>query len=377
MMLFVANLNMPLATEGSGYCDLSINNTGLPGWIFTGFLFIAGMAIPFAIGKRISMGERNIIIAKYIAVRSISLLIIGILMLNSERVNPEFTGIGKNLWTIIMYIGVFLIWNKYQENENNFFTIQGLRLLGMGVLIALVFKFRSGEFENNGSLITGSWGALGIIGWGYLSIALIYLAARGSILNIAIAYISFLTMNILSELDLLTYLDPVKPVFGVIIDGYVPMIVISGTLTIMILKKFTSPTTGKAIVTIVTIGAVSVIAGLLLRNLLTILKISGMPGWGLICIGISTILFSMLYWIIDIKKLSALTYFIQPAGENSLMTFLVAAILYSLISISGLPVLLYKQSSYLFISVAGSIIWTVVVLWLINLLTRFNIRLKI
>ncbi len=377
LMLFVANLNMPLATAGSGYCDLNFNDTGLSGWIFTGFLFIAGMAIPLAIGKRISMGEKNIIIAKYIAVRSISLLIIGILMLNSERVNPEFTGIGKNLWTIIMYLGVFLVWNKYQENESNFFSIQGLRLLGMGVLVALVFKFRSGEFENNGSLITGSWGALGIIGWGYLSVAFIYLAARDSILNIVIAYLSFLSMNILSELGLLTYLDPVKPYFGVIIDGYVPMIVISGTLTFMILKKHFSPTPGKAIVTIVTIGAITITAGLLLHYLLTVLKISAMPGWGLICIGISTILFSLLFWIVDIMKLSARTSLIQPAGENSLMTFLVAAMLYSLISISGLPFLLYKQSSYLFISVAGSIIWTVIILWVTNLLTRFNIRLKI
>ena len=76
-------------------------------------------------------------------------------------------------------------------------------------------------------------------------------------------------MNILSELDLLTYLDPVKPVFGIIIDGYIPMIVISGTLTIMILKKYSSPTPGKAFVTIVTIGVVTIIAGSLLRNLLT------------------------------------------------------------------------------------------------------------
>ena len=130
MMLFVTNLNMPLDTAGYGYCTSDFNGTELSGWIFTGFLFIAGMAIPFSIGKRISMGEKNITIARYIAVRSVSLLIIGILMLNSDRVNPEFTGMGKNLWTIFMFAGVFLVWNKYQENESNFFYNSGSPLTG-------------------------------------------------------------------------------------------------------------------------------------------------------------------------------------------------------------------------------------------------------
>ena len=353
MMLFVTDLNMPLDTAGYGYCTSDFNGTELSGWIFTGFLFIAGMAIPFSIGKRISMGENNITIARHIAIRSVSLLIIGILMLNSARVNPEFTGMGKNLWTIFMVFGIFLIWNKYQENDNNFFSIQGLRLLGIGILIALVFKFRSGEFENNGSLITGSWGAMGIIGWGYLSIAFIYLAARGSILNIAIAYFFFLAMNILSEFDLLTYLDPAKPLFGIIIDGYTPMIVVSGTLISMILKKYSSPSPEKAFVTIVTIGVGCIITGSLLYNWLTNSEAEATPGRGLICIGIFSILFSILHWIIDIKKKPGRISLIQPAGENSLMTFLVAAMLYSLISISGIPALPFMQSSYLIYNRCG------------------------
>ena len=377
LMLFVNDFTMPLVTAGSGFCNSNFNGTGLSGWILAGFLFIAGMAIPLSIGKRISMGEKNITIARYIAVRSVGLLIIGILMLNSERINPEFTGMGKNLWAILMFAGVFLIWNKYQETESNFFTIHGLRLLGIGILIALVFKFRSGEFANNGSLITGSWGALGIIGWGYLSIAFIYLAARDSILNIVIAFFFFLAMNILSVLDMLTYLDPAKPLLGVIIDGYTPMIVISGTLTTMILKKYSSPTPGKAIVTIVTIGVFSFIAGLLLHNYFIIKEIQAASTWSIICIGLSMIIFALIYWITDIRRYSRWTLFIKTAGENSLMTFLVAAMLYSLISITGIPVLIYKQSSYLLISVAGSILWSVLIICIITILTRFNIRLKI
>ena len=150
---------------------------GLADWVFPGFLFMVGMAIPYSIGKRISQKQETNKIARHIIIRTISLLIIGVLMLNSGRVNPELTGIGKNLWAILMYTGVFLFWNNYKENDKNFFTITGLRLTGIAMLVFLVFKFKSGEIENNGSLITGWWGILGLIGWGYLVSAFVYLAS--------------------------------------------------------------------------------------------------------------------------------------------------------------------------------------------------------
>ena len=81
----------------------------------------------------------------------------------------------ENLWSILMLIGVFLIWNKYPENDKNFFTIAGLKLAGMALLVFLVFKFKSGKVVNNGSLITSWWGILGLIGWGYL-VAALYLS---------------------------------------------------------------------------------------------------------------------------------------------------------------------------------------------------------
>ena len=201
---------------------------------------MVGMAIPFSIGNRIAKGENTYSLVRHIVIRSVSLLIIGVLLLNSGRVNAEFTGMSENLWSILMLIGVFLIWNKYTENDKNFFTIAGLRLAGIALLVFLVFKFRSGQMVNNGSLITGWWGILGLIGWGYLVSALIYLAVRDNILNTVVALLFFLTLNILSKLDLLDSLNSVKPILGVIIEGNVPFIVISGLLTTLILKKLSA-----------------------------------------------------------------------------------------------------------------------------------------
>jgi len=377
LMLFINDLNMPGSLSWLGQMPGDINGMGLADLVFPGFLFIVGMAIPFSVSKRIYEGQNNKSIARHIIIRTISLLIIGLLMLNSERVNPEFTGIGKNLWTLLMYTGVFLIWNRYQENDKNFFTIAGLKLAGIAILVVLVYKFRSGEFENNGSLITGWWGFPGLIGWGYLVAALIYLAIRNNILNTIVAILFFLTLNILSNLNLLSSLNSVKPIFGVIIEGNVPMIVLSGVLTALILKRYSSSDPRKIIVTIVTIGVLSIIAGFILNNWFIISRTQATPGWGLICIGINMNLFALLYWIIDIKNHTRWTFFFKPAGENSLTAYLLPEILYSLILTTGIPVLFYKESGEPLLAISGSLIWAILIVRLTALLVRFKINLKL
>jgi heparan-alpha-glucosaminide N-acetyltransferase len=377
LMLFVNDLFMQGVPSWLGHRPADFDGMGLADWVFPGFLFMVGMAIPFSIGKRISEGQNTFSIAKHIGIRTVSLLIIGVLMLNSERVNPEFTGIGKNLWTFLMYAGVFLIWNNYTKNEKNFFTVEGLKLAGIALLVFLVFRFRSGEFENNGSLITGWWGIPGLIGWGYLVAAFIYLAVRDSILNTVVALLFFLSFNILSSLDLLNSLNPVKPILGVVIEGNVPFIIISGMLTALILKKYSTEDYRKVIVTIVTIGLVSIASGFVLRNWFIISKEQATPSWGLICSGISMIVFSLIYWITDIKKQIRWSAFIKPAGENSLTAYLIPGVIYSLIFMTGIPILIYKQSGSALIIIAGSVTWALLMVWLTAILVRFKISLKL
>ena len=229
---------------------------------------------------------------------------------------------------------------------------------------------------NNGSLITGWWGILGLIGWGYLVSALVYLAIRDNILNTAVALLFFLTLNILSKLDLLNSLNPVKPILGVIIEGNVPFIVISGLLTTLILKKL-SYDNSKTIIAISAIGIFCLIAGFVLRKWFIISKIQATPSWGFICNGISMMLFALLYWIIDIRKNIKWTFFLKPAGENSLTTYLAPDIIYYVIFSTSIPVLFYKQSGSPLVVIAGSVIWALLMVGFTALLVRFNIKLKL
>lgn len=377
LMLFVNDLNMNVAPAWLGHRQAEFDGMGLADWVFPGFLFIVGMAIPFAFSKRFSAGQSVYDISRHIITRSLSLIIIGVLMLNSGRVNPELTGISKNLWAILMYLAVFLFWNDYPDKENKFFTITGLKLLALAIFVFLVFKFKSGQSENNGSLITGWWGILGLIGWGYLVSAFTYVLCRESILKTTLFALFFLIMNMLSGLKLLGFLDPVKPALGIIIEGNVPFVVLSGLIGGLIIKKIPVKEFKKVVLIFIGLGLIYLTVGFVMRKWFIISKIQATPSWGMICNGISFLVFILLYWIIDVRNKIKWASFLQPAGENSLTTYLAPDILYYLIWSSGVPLLIYKQSSEPLIVVAGSIVWALLMVGLTALLARFKIRLRI
>jgi heparan-alpha-glucosaminide N-acetyltransferase len=377
LMLFVNDLNMNVAPSWIGHMPADYDGMGLADWVFPGFLFIVGMAIPFAFSKRFTRGDSLYEVSRHIVTRTISLLIIGVLMLNTGRVDPELTGMGKNLWALLMYIAVFLFWNDYPEKEKRIFTVAGFKLAALAIFIILVFKFRSGEPENNGSLITGWWGILGLIGWSYLVSAYTYVLCRDSILRIVLVTLIFLMLNILSGLKLLDFLNPVKPILGVVIDGSNPLIVLTGLTGGVIVKKFSSSDYRKVIFILLGLGLFSLISGFFLRKWFIISKIQATPSWGMICSGISFLVFIMIYWIGDVMNKKTWAKFLKPAGENSLTTYLAPDILYNLIWMTGIPLLIYKQSPEPLIVIAGSLVWALLILGLTALLTRYGIRLRI
>lgn len=376
LMLFVNDLNMKIAPAWLGHMKADFDGMGLADWVFPGFLFIVGMAIPFAFSNRLEKGQSVLKISLHILIRTLSLLLIGVLMLNTGRVNAELTGISENLWALLMYISVFLIWIDYPAKTNKYLS-NGLKLLGVATLVFLLIKFRSGQPENVGWLVTGWWGILGIIGWGYLVSAFTYILCRDSIIKTSAVILFFLAVNMLSGWNLLGFLDPVSPVLGIIIEGNVPLIVLTGLLAGIIIKMIPAAEYKKIILIFIGLGIFCLILGFFLRNWFIISKISATPSWGMICTGISFLVFIILYWIVDVKKGSGWAAIVNPAGKYSLTTYLAPDILYHLIWMSGIPILIYKQSEEPLIVVAGSILWAFLMVGLTALLARLKITLKI
>ncbi len=376
LMLFVNDLNMKVAPAWLGHMPADFDGMGLADWVFPGFLFIVGMAIPFALSSRIAQGEKTIQVSFHILIRTISLLIIGILMLNTGRLNPELSGIGRNLWALLMYVSVFMVWNDYPEGKLRY-LFTGMRVAGLAILVFLVVIFRSGEPDNHGWLVTEWWGILGLIGWGYLVAAFTYLAFRDSLGITAAVTFSFLLINMFDGWGLLGFLDPMRPVLGIIIEGNVPLIVLTGMLAGILIRKLKSSGSKPVILTFTTLGISFLAIGFVLRNWFIISKIQATPSWGMICSGISFLVFVLIYWIADVKGLTKWASFAKPAGRYSLTTYLAPDILYHAIWMSAVPVLIYKQSSEPLVVIAGSIVWALLMAGLTALLAKMNIKLKL
>jgi len=376
LMLFVNDLNMKVAPAWLGHMKADHDGMGLADWVFPGFLFIVGMAIPFAISGRMKKGEPGAKILLHIAVRTLSLLIIGVLMLNSGRVNPETTGINKNLWALLMYVSVFLVWNDYPKGKHKLlFTI--LRAAGVATLIFLAIIFRSGSADDPGWMITGWWGILGLIGWGYLTASLIYVAFRDSVAWTMAAVIFFLMINILDQSGVLGFLDPVRPVLGILIQGNVPLIVLTGMFAGILIRKLKKSGDEKIILMLIVMGIISLALGFFLRKWFIISKLLATPSWGMICSGISFLVFAAIYWLADVRGLTGWADFVRPAGRYSLTTYLAPNILYHAIWMSSVPVLIYKQSSEPLVVILGSIAWALLMSGLTAILARMHIKLRL
>lgn len=377
LILFVSDLCLPGVIPWSDTGVTAAPASWLSGFAFTLFVFMFGMTIPFVITKKINNGLSPIDISRLIFSRAIVLITIGVLMVNTVRVEPTLTGFGKYLWSILMFVAVFLVWNRYPEKDNNFFTVTTLRFTGLAVFVFLIFKFRSGTLENNGSLITGWWDIPGLLGWGYLISAFSFLVFRNSLTGTLSIWLVFLILNLLSNLDLTRSLNPVRPYLGVLLDGKIPLTLLSGHLTSLILKKYSQAEYGKIIIRIVSASFALIAAGLVLFKFILPVSSEDNAGISLTFCGINMLIFSLIYWLTEIKKREGWFMFFKPAGENFLTGYLAPYILYNLIWLSGFPVLYYKESGNQVIAVAGSALWALLMIWLISVLKRLNIRLKI
>jgi len=375
LMLFVNDLYVDGVPEWLVHTKADFDGMGLADWVFPGFLFMVGMAVPYAIQSRLKAGDTYPRVLVHILVRTFSLLIIGVFMLNSSLLNSDIAGINKNLWAILMYLSVFMIWNQYRNLSGTvLLLLKGTGLVG---LIALAAVFRSGTPENVGWMHTSWWGILGLIGWGYFVAAVVYLICKDSLLKTGVFWVLFVVLNVLSQLNMMDFLDPVKPVFGVILDGNVPSIIITGLVFSLILRNLEKQDITKFIIAGVVFGGVLLGSGFILRNWFIISKIMGTPSWAMICNGISILVFMLLYIIIDVLGRKKWAAVFKPAGQNSLSTYLAPNIVYHLIWMVSIPVLFYKQSELQWVVVSGSVVWAFAMIGFAALLSKIGISLKL
>lgn len=373
LMLFVNDLYTPGVPKWLLHTKAAEDGMGLADWVFPGFLFMVGLSIPFAFMARAKKNESMSQLTVHILTRTISLLIIGVFMVNaSENFNADLTGMNKTLWVILGYVSVFLIWNRYpKESKLNY-----LKYVGIILLVVLALIFRGGTTEIPTIIDKGWWGILGLIGWGYFTTAFTYLFLKDKLWLTLIVWVSFLALNVLSELELINFLNPLKSIFGVVLGGNVPLIVISGLVIGILLKKYRS-NASHFLKRIVPMGLGCLVMAFVLHHWFIISKIKATPSWGLLCTGISILLFALLFYLIDAKAQTKPFAPFKPAGENSLTTYLAPDIIYYLFWSLPFQVLFYKQDEMAWLAVLGSLVWAFAMIAFAAMLSKINIRLKL
>lgn len=376
LMLFVNDLFVPGVPSWMVHTEAATDGMGLADWVFPGFLFMVGISIPYAIDARKKRGDSSEKVLWHILFRSISLIIVGLLIYNGGRINPEISGISKLLWITLLYTSIFLFWNSYPSNSKWKKLFQSLRVLGLMGLIFLSYIFKAGSPGNVEWMETGWWGILGLIGWGYLTAALVYLIVSDKIFITIIVWLLFVLLNILTQKHLVHFSGLTGKIFAIVLEGNVPSIVLAGMITGIFIRKNASQKKQLSLWLLLS-GIFCIASGFTLRHWFIISKIFATPSWAMICNGISLVLLTIIYYFADLLGKKRWAGLFAIAGKNSLTTYLAPDLVYFLCWGLNIPLFFYKQDSNVFLAVTGSIVWALAMIMFAHGLSKIGIKLKL
>jgi predicted acyltransferase len=371
LMIFVNDLwTLTDIPEWLGHKAADVDGMGLADVVFPVFLFIVGLSIPWAIEARINRSESSIQVLKHIAERSVALLVMGVFMVNLENINASELPINKNYWQILMALAFFMIWNNYKGKVLGRIPPNVMKIAGLLILIFLAVIYRGGSANDPQWMKPHWWGILGLIGWGYLINALLYLGLRHRLVWMVLATLVFYLLNI-NE-----FISPFEFDLQIVVSASNHASVMTGMLVTIILINLRESGNMKYLIpSLVGLSLLLLIFGFVTRPFWGISKILATPSWTAICAGISTACFVFLHIISDRMKITRWADIIAPAGNSTLTCYLMPYFAYALIALAGL------QLPGLFLAgIAGlikSLLFSLLIILITGWLGRLKISLKI
>lgn len=339
--------------------------------VFPAFLFIVGMSIPFAIANRKAKGDSTAQLQGHILFRTLGLLVLGVFMVNAEGgYNEAAMGMPIALWSLLFYAGVILIWNVYTtQNATLKYVLRGA---GIVLLIVLAFIYRGGD-DGTEHMTPQWWGILGLIGWAYLIACIVYQLSRGNRATLFGAVVFCLGYYIIGHT--MDHDADLHVVFSQGGHASHTSIVLMGIILSLIFfygneRKDKRRFTEAAVYTVILL-----VAGFLLRPYFQISKIYATPTWCLYSAAACTIIFSFLYWLIDLQKKSAWTAFFKPAASNPLLTYIIPFIVAALMHLLHVswPDVFYQG----FAGIIWALVFAVAVMSLVTVLNKMKIKLQL
>lgn len=355
--------HMPSKQSGMTYVDV----------VFPAFLFILGMAIPIAVRRRLERGETGLRLWVHILMRSLSLVVLGLILANAWKASPDLTGLPMGAWPALALGAAILFWAAYPSKGPQT-RYRVLKYAGLAILIAMLALFRRTAADGHVAWLDfGYWEILGLIGRVYLAVGILYIPLRNRVWAPAAIFCGLTALNVASRLGM----TPLQRVFPYPLwpfdSGELPSIAMAGIVAWQIFSDERLALSLQRRVYLALAFAAVAFAGGWAFTPLRISKNAATPSWCLYSVGISVVLFLAIYWLSEVRGWSRWAAFARPAGSNTLLTYLLPDLFYFVCGIAyaawtpnrGWP------------GVLRAAIFTACMLALSSLLTRKRIRMQL
>ena len=356
--------------------------------VFPAFLFIVGLSIPFALGRRLEKDEPVWKILGHVVIRTVSLLFIGILMVH-ETPDTRALGWSGNWWYVLMYLSAIATFCSISPQPSavsklNLWKTVGacVRLVGLAALVWLAFAFRGANGQRIITLIPFSlntewYGILGLIGWAYVVAAFVFLVFRTNRTAILGCMVLLMCLFAADKTGAFEdfWLNKVVGIGGTL--GSLAAIAVAGLLLGSMLA--TTEMTALRARTQFTLWFVAgcAAAALLLTRSYGISKNSATPSWCLWACVISATLWYGFYLISYVHPVRIVSRPLELAGQNVLLAYLLSEMLPGLLQALHLDDWYGKLAGNLPSAIARSIICAVLILLISTGLNRVGFRIKL
>ena len=347
--------------------------------VFPAFLFILGMTIPIALERRLLRDSSLLRISLHVLLRTIALIVLGLILANAEQGDRTLMRIGPNLWTILALTGAVLFWNAYPKSETHLIFFRVLRFSGLVLMIIMFAIFRRVTNQGAVAWLDPSYPEiLGLLGYTYLAVSFLYLATRRWRWAPLAWFVVLMALCVATTGKWITFPGKVPLYLWPFGNGAMASIAMAGVVNTGIflgVRQKQETTFRQRALKAVIFGIATLLAGWLLVPL-GISKIRATPTWCLYSVGCSILLFTLIYWICDVRKKYALFRFTRPAGENTLLTYLLPDFYFFIVSAAGFSYFA-THANFGVLGVVRCVLFTALMLVLSALLTRWKLKLHV
>jgi predicted acyltransferase len=312
--------HMPADADAMSFVDV----------VFPAFLFIVGMAIPFALGRR-AAGDDGRARHRHVLGRALGLIVIGFFMVNAESgFDEKWMPWPMGAWSLAFYGCVFLVWGEAARPRGAGGGPGGAsRAVGALGLRLLADAYRGGA-DGKAWMTHQWWGILGLIGWSYLIAASVFLLCGGRILVLLLAAAACIAFYAAGH----AFPAEAHPAWAAVFAEQAMVcetsITFLGIVTTLLFfgraagdGRDEVPAWPRGFARALALAAALVAAGAWLRPAYTISKIYASPTWCLYTSAICIALYAALAALIDVRGRAAWVRWIMPAAANPLVAYLI------------------------------------------------------